>query len=155
MPLLPLAIPPLAPPTIGGEQLQPASIQPPLAPPKGEEKTQILFGTPFRSIPKDFTPTSLKNPKIPNYPELMSKIKLDLHPIFNKGDLILDELSRVIHRAAEKGIDEVEIIPGKGKKRKLMDKVKKFLNRKDIRPLYHRIKVDPKNHGRLFVYFRS
>lgn len=84
----------------------------------------------------------------------MAKLKLDLHPIYNKGDLIEMELDRVIQEAAEKGIEEVEIIPGKGKKRKLMDRVKKFLNQKHIRALYDRVKVDPKNHGRLFVYFK-
>ncbi|NQU30898.1 MAG: Smr/MutS family protein, partial [Anaerolineae bacterium] len=47
----------------------------------------------------------------------------------------------------------VEIIPGKGSGQ-LKKKVLRFLNRKDIRPLYHRIEKDSKNFGRIFVHFR-
>ncbi len=83
----------------------------------------------------------------------MAKLKLDLHDIYNKGQKIEAELQRLISEAVEKRIELVEIIPGKGSGA-LMKTVKRFLNRKDIKALYHRLKVDVKNHGRLFVYFR-
>lgn len=83
----------------------------------------------------------------------MGKIKLDLHDIFNKGNLIERELQRVIDEAVAKRIDEVEIIPGKGSGQ-LKKAVLRFLNRPDIKKLYHRLDIDNKNFGRLFVYFR-
>ena len=83
----------------------------------------------------------------------MAKLKLDLHDIFNKGQKIDAELKRIIDEALETGIGLIEIIPGKGTGQ-LMKKVKRFLDQKHIRQLYHRVKVDPKNHGRLFVYFK-
>lgn len=83
----------------------------------------------------------------------MAKLKLDLHDIYNKGDKIEAELNRVIQEAVEKRIGTVEIIPGKGSGQ-LKKKVLKFLERKDIKQLYHRIDKDSKNFGRLFVYFR-
>ena len=47
----------------------------------------------------------------------------------------------------------VEIIPGKGfgvlKKRVL-----RFLERKDVKALYHRVEKDSDNFGRIFVHFR-
>jgi len=83
----------------------------------------------------------------------MAKLKLDLHDIYNKGDRIEQELNRIIHEAVEKRIALVEIIPGKGSGQ-LKKKVLKFLERKDIKQLYHRIDKDSKNFGRLFVHFR-
>lgn len=44
----------------------------------------------------------------------MAKIKLDLHDIFSNGRQIEGELNRVIQEAVSKGIELVEIIPGKG-----------------------------------------
>ena len=44
----------------------------------------------------------------------MAKLKLDLHDIYNRGELIEKELNRVIEEAIEKRIKLVEIIPGKG-----------------------------------------
>ena len=83
----------------------------------------------------------------------MAKLKLDLHDIYNKGQKIDAELSRIIDEALEKRIKLVEIIPGKGSGA-LMKKVKRFLDQKHIRAKYHRIEVDVKNHGRVFVHFR-
>lgn len=83
----------------------------------------------------------------------MAKLKLDLHDIYNKGQKIENELNRIINEAIEKRIKLVEIIPGKGSGA-LMKKVKRFLDQKHIRKLYHRIDVDAKNHGRLFVHFQ-
>ena len=83
----------------------------------------------------------------------MAKLKLDLHDIYNKGDLINKELNRIIDEAIEKKIKEVEIIPGKGSGQ-LKKKVIRFLEQKHIKNKYHRIDKDSKNHGRLFVYFK-
>jgi len=83
----------------------------------------------------------------------VAKLKLDLHDIFNKGGKIDAELQRIIDEAVEKRIKLVEIIPGKGSGA-LMKKVKRFLDQKHIKALYHRIEVDVKNHGRVFVHFR-
>jgi len=83
----------------------------------------------------------------------MAKLKLDLHDIYNKGGTIDSELQRIIDEAIEKRIKLVEIIPGKGTGA-LMNKVKRFLDQKNIRALYHRMEVDEKNHGRVFVHFR-
>jgi len=83
----------------------------------------------------------------------MAKLKLDLHDIFNRGQKIEAELARIIDDAVSKKIKLVEIIPGKGSGA-LMKKVKRFLDQKHIRKLYHRLEVDVKNHGRIFVHFR-
>lgn len=83
----------------------------------------------------------------------MSKLKLDLHECFNNGYLIEKELNRVIQEAFQKHIPEVEIIPGKGSG-VLKKKVLKFLQRSEIKSLYHRYDIDNKNFGRIFVYFK-
>ena len=83
----------------------------------------------------------------------MARIKLDLHEIFNKGGAIESSLGRVIDEAVQKKIPLVEIIPGKGSGQ-LKKHVLRFLERKEIRKLYHRIEKDDKNFGRIFVHFR-
>jgi dsDNA-specific endonuclease/ATPase MutS2 len=83
----------------------------------------------------------------------MAKLKLDLHDIYNKGDRIEVELNRVIQEAVDKRIKLVEIIPGKGSGQ-LKKKVLRFLERGEIKQLYHRVEKDSKNFGRLFVHFR-
>ncbi|NJK78391.1 MAG: Smr/MutS family protein [Chloroflexaceae bacterium] len=83
----------------------------------------------------------------------MAKLKLDLHDIYNKGDLIDQELRRLIDEAIAKRIELVEIIPGKGSGQ-LKKRVLRFLNQGDIRKLYHRIEKDDRNFGRIFVHFR-
>lgn len=83
----------------------------------------------------------------------MAKLKLDLHDFYNKGDRIETELNRVIQEAVDKRIALVEIIPGKGSGQ-LKKKVIKFLERREIKQLYHRVEKDSKNFGRLFVHFR-
>lgn len=83
----------------------------------------------------------------------MAKLKLDLHEIYNKGGLIEKELRRVIDEAVEKRIPLVEIIPGKGSGQ-LKKTVLRFLDRKEIKAMYHRIDKDSKNFGRLFIHFR-
>ncbi len=83
----------------------------------------------------------------------MAKLVLDLHDIYNKGQLIDKELNRVISEALEKKIKVIEIIPGKGSGQ-LKKKVLRFLDQKHIKNKYHRIDKDSKNFGRLFVYFK-
>jgi len=84
---------------------------------------------------------------------MMSKLKLDLHDIFNKGNQIEQALQDVLDQAVAKKIDEIEIIPGKGSGQ-LKKRVLRFLDQKHIRQMYHRIDKDSRNWGRLFVYFR-
>ncbi|MFT7298424.1 MAG: DNA-nicking Smr family endonuclease [Sphingobacteriales bacterium] len=83
----------------------------------------------------------------------MSKYKIDLHPIFNKGEKIESALNSAIEECVESKIKELEIIPGKGSGQ-LKKKVLRFLDQKHIKALYHRIDKDSNNHGRLFVYFK-
>jgi DNA-nicking Smr family endonuclease len=81
------------------------------------------------------------------------RLKLDLHDIYNKGGQIDRALEAVIHEAVAKRVTLVEIIPGKGSGA-LKKHVLKFLDRKDIKPLYQRVEKDSKNFGRVFVHFR-
>ncbi|MEB2308436.1 MAG: Smr/MutS family protein [Candidatus Brocadiaceae bacterium] len=83
----------------------------------------------------------------------MAKLKLDLHDICKNGSLIESELNRIIFEAVEKKIALVEIIPGKGSGQ-LKKAVLRFLNRPDIKKLYHRIEKDRDNFGRVFVHFK-
>ncbi len=83
----------------------------------------------------------------------MAKLKLDLHPIFNRGGSIDAELHRVLDEAEEKRIKLVEVIPGKGSGQ-LKKRVLRFLDRPDIKQRYHRIEKDSKNFGRVFIHFR-
>jgi dsDNA-specific endonuclease/ATPase MutS2 len=81
------------------------------------------------------------------------KLKLDLHEIYNQGRDIDKALKQIIDEAVRIKAPMVEIIPGKGSGQ-LKKHVLKFLERKDIKPLYHRIEKDSKNFGRVFVHFR-
>lgn len=83
----------------------------------------------------------------------MARIKLDLHPIYNNSAAVDKALRAAFEDAIEKRIREVEIIPGKGSGQ-LRKKVERFLQLPHIKPLYHRIENDSKNHGRLFVFFK-
>ena len=83
----------------------------------------------------------------------MGKIKLDLHDIYSNGRRIEEALERVIAEAVNKRITEVEIIPGKGSGQ-LKKSVLRFLERPEIKRLYHRLEKDDKNFGRIFVHFR-
>ncbi len=83
----------------------------------------------------------------------MSKLKLDLHDIFNKGRDIDRALNDIMEEAMEKRIPIVEIIPGKGSGQ-LKKKVIRFLQQPHIKKMYHRIDKDSDNFGRLFVRFK-
>jgi len=81
------------------------------------------------------------------------KLKLDLHDIFNRGADIERALNDIIAEAIAKKAPLVEIIPGKGSGQ-LKKRVLRFLDRKDIKALYHRVEKDSDNFGRVFVHFR-
>jgi DNA-nicking Smr family endonuclease len=81
------------------------------------------------------------------------KLKLDLHDIYNRGGDIDRALRGVIYEAIAKKAPLIEIIPGKGSGA-LKKQVIRFLEQKDVKPLYHRLEKDSKNFGRVFVHFR-
>jgi dsDNA-specific endonuclease/ATPase MutS2 len=83
----------------------------------------------------------------------MGKLKLDLHDIYSDGLRIEESLEKIIKDAVNKRITEVEIIPGKGSGQ-LKKSVLRFLERPEIKRLYHRLEKDDKNFGRIFVHFR-
>ncbi len=80
-------------------------------------------------------------------------LTVDLHPVFNKGREIDASLEEAFRKAKQKKAKELEIICGKGTGQ-LKKRVLRFLDREDIRCLYHRIDKDKDNSGRVFVYFR-
>jgi DNA-nicking Smr family endonuclease len=81
------------------------------------------------------------------------KLKLDLHDIYNRGGEIDRALKGIIDEAVAKKAPLVEIIPGKGSGQ-LKKHVLRFLERKEVKALYHRIEKDRDNFGRVFVHFR-
>jgi dsDNA-specific endonuclease/ATPase MutS2 len=83
----------------------------------------------------------------------MSKLVLDLHEIYNKGKEIDKALLDIMDEAVTKHISQIDIIPGKGSGQ-LKKKVLRFLERPEIKKLYHRIEKDSKNFGKIYVYFR-
>ena len=83
----------------------------------------------------------------------MSKLKLDLHDIFNKGQQIDQALDDAMREAIERRVAILEIIPGKGSGQ-LKKKVIRYLQQPQVKKLYHRIDKDSDNFGRLFVRFK-
>jgi DNA-nicking Smr family endonuclease len=83
----------------------------------------------------------------------LAKLKLDLHAIFNDGRSIERALQDIMEEAVDKKIRLVEIIPGKGSGQ-LKKHVLRFLDRPDIKKLYHRVEKDSTNFGRVFVHLR-
>ncbi len=83
----------------------------------------------------------------------MSKLKLDLHNIYNNSKAIDEALNSVIEEAISNRIKLVEIIPGKGSGQ-LKKTVIRFLQQNEIKNKYHRIDKDSKNFGRIFVHFK-
>jgi DNA-nicking Smr family endonuclease len=81
------------------------------------------------------------------------KLVLDLHDIFNRGQQIEKALQDIMNEAVAKKAKLVEIIPGKGSGQ-LKKHVLRFLDRKEVRALYHRVEKDSDNFGRVFVHFR-
>ena len=83
----------------------------------------------------------------------MAKYKLDLHDIYNKGHLIDQALDEAMQECVDRRIPILEIIPGKGSGQ-LKKKVIRYLQKPEVKKLYHRIDKDSKNFGRLFVRFK-
>ncbi|HQW97535.1 MAG TPA: Smr/MutS family protein [Flavobacteriales bacterium] len=83
----------------------------------------------------------------------MSKHKLDLHDIFNKGQQIDRALDEAMEFCVDRRIPILEIIPGKGSGQ-LKKKVIRYLQQPAVKKLYHRIDKDSDNFGRLFVRFK-
>ncbi|MGZ4600942.1 MAG: Smr/MutS family protein [Oryzihumus sp.] len=81
------------------------------------------------------------------------KLVLDLHDIYNRGTDIDRALRAIIDEAVQKKAPLVEIIPGKGSGA-LKKRVLRFLDRKEVKALYHRVEKDSDNFGRIFVHFR-
>lgn len=84
---------------------------------------------------------------------MASKLKLDLHPIYNKSEEIDKALNDIIEQAIEDKAKIVEIIHGKGSGQ-LKKRVLKFLDQKHIKQQYDRIDKDAKNNGRIFLWFK-
>jgi len=82
-----------------------------------------------------------------------STLHLDLHSIAKNGRAVDEALEELMAEAEARRPKRAEIIPGKGSGQ-LMKRVKKFLDRKEIKARYKRVEIDSKNHGRLFVHFR-
>ena len=68
----------------------------------------------------------------------MSKLKLDLHDIYNKSHLIDKALNNIIEEAIDKKIKLIEIIPGKGSGQ-LKKKVIRFLQQSHIKNKCHKL----------------
>jgi dsDNA-specific endonuclease/ATPase MutS2 len=83
----------------------------------------------------------------------MSKLRLDLHDVYNRGHDIDRALRGVIDEAVRIHATTVEIIPGKGSGQ-LKKHVLRFLAEDDVRRLYQRVEKDSRNWGRVFVHFR-
>ena len=66
---------------------------------------------------------------------------------------VREALDDLFDEAERKRVKKAEIIPGKGTGQ-LMKAVKRYLEQPGVKQQYHWYHVDPKNHGRLFVYFR-
>ena len=81
------------------------------------------------------------------------RLKLDLHDIYNRGTAIEAALDDIMAEAVRTKAKVVEIIPGKGSGQ-LKKRVLRYLDRKDVKALYHRVEKDSDNFGRLFVHFR-
>ena len=81
------------------------------------------------------------------------KLTLNLHDIYNRGPDIDRALRDIMDEAVRQKAPLVEIIPGKGSGQ-LKKHVQRFLDQKEIKALYHRVEMDSKYYGRLFVHFR-
>ena len=83
----------------------------------------------------------------------MSKLRLDLHDVYNRGHDIDRALRGVIDEAVRIHATTVEIIPGKGSGQ-LKKHVLRFLAEDDVRRLYQRVEKNSRNWGRVFVHCR-
>jgi DNA-nicking Smr family endonuclease len=82
----------------------------------------------------------------------VTKITVDLHPIFRSDRDIDRSLRTAIFQASRSAVDLVEIIPGKGSG-KLKKRVLAFLAQAQIRRMYSHIETNPDNDGVIYVHF--
>ncbi|NJP30456.1 Smr/MutS family protein [Micromonospora thermarum] len=82
----------------------------------------------------------------------MTKLTLDLHPIFQSDRDIDRTLREIMFEAVRTKAELVEIIPGKGRGQ-LRRRVLGFLAQRHIRRLYDRVETDPDNSGVIYVRF--
>ncbi len=78
---------------------------------------------------------------------------LDLYSIAHDGRKIDAALEEALAHVLSKRLKTLETIPGKGSGQ-LMARVKRWLTTARVKATYHRVEVDDKNHGRVFVHFR-
>jgi dsDNA-specific endonuclease/ATPase MutS2 len=83
----------------------------------------------------------------------VTKLKLDLHDIYNRSRDIDAALKGILEEAIRIKASEIEIIPGKGSGQ-LKKRILRYLDQEDVKALYHRVEKDSKNFGRIFVHFR-
>jgi DNA-nicking Smr family endonuclease len=83
----------------------------------------------------------------------MSKLTLDLHPIFKNKAAIQKQLHDYFQFAYENKIKLLEIIHGKGSGQ-LKKIVLKFFEQSAYKSKLHRIDKDSKNFGRIFIRFK-
>ena len=83
----------------------------------------------------------------------MGKLKIDLHDVYNKGELIDSTIKDAIQECVDKRIKMLEIVHGKGSGQ-LKKRVLRILQTPEIRLKYDRIDKDQKNFGRVFVRFK-
>ena len=83
----------------------------------------------------------------------MTKLKLDLHEIYNRGTEIDKALAAALDEAERVHAQSLEIIPGKGSGA-LKKRVLRYLDAPEVRTRYARVEKDSKNFGRVFVHFR-
>lgn len=83
----------------------------------------------------------------------MTRLTLDLHEVYNRGQEIDRALDQVMAEAARRHAATVEIIPGKGSGQ-LKKRVLRYLERPEVKAQYHRVVKDSKNFGRVVVHFR-
>ena len=81
------------------------------------------------------------------------KLKLDLHPIFNRSDKIEKALEIILQEAIEIKSPMIEIVTGKGSGQ-LKKRVLKFFERRKHNMPEHRIQKDRDNYGRIFIRFK-
>lgn len=82
----------------------------------------------------------------------MSKITIDLHDDYNHSKNLDFLLNSSFNEAFERKVQYLEIIHGKGSGQ-LKKRVLRFLQLPENKSRYKRVKKDPQNFGRLFVYF--
>lgn len=83
----------------------------------------------------------------------MAKVKLQLHGVDITERVVEFELTRAMEEAIDKRVSFLEIVFEKDKG-ELKKRVLRFLDRSDIKKLYHRVEKDKKYFGRIFVHFR-